>query len=132
MGKSGPDRVREGLDVLACLWVVDEFKVRLWHCAKNIDDQLKLVEALGAREDGLPPKQLSKNATNRPDINGCIVVVTAEEKLRGSVPACNNILGHELALSSAGAGKAKVADLQVTVGIHKEVARLEVTMEDVR
>ena len=78
VGKRGPDRVRKGLDVLACLWVVDEFKVRLWHGAKDVDDQFKLVEALSARKDRLSPKQLSKDASDRPDINGGIVIVAAE------------------------------------------------------
>ena len=48
--------VWKGLDILAGFRVVNELKVSLAHGAKNIDNELKLIKALGSWKDGLAAK----------------------------------------------------------------------------
>lgn len=131
-GEGDAGGVGEGLDVLTRLGVVDELEIGVVNGAEDVDDELQLVQAVGAGEDGLAAEQLGEDAADRPDVDGRAVVVAAEEKLRGPVPAGDDILGHQLALAVAGAGQAEVADLELAVGVDQEVPGLQVSVEDVR
>jgi len=99
--KDGKMASQGRLNVFVCFWIVYKFKILISLAAKDVNDQFKLVETLCTRKDRFPAKKLSKNATNRPHINGCPIVVTAEEELWGPVPASYNVFSHELALNIA-------------------------------
>ena len=94
-------------------------------------DELQLLHIVSARKQRLPIQQLHENAAHRPHIDGSRVVVAVEQQLWSSVPARHNVLGHEVRLLHR-PGQPEVADLEVAVGVEKEVGRLEVAVEDPR
>lgn len=95
--------VRQRLDELASFRVVDEPDIGVAHGAEHIDDEPELAEAVGAGEDGLPAEKLGEDAADRPDVDRGSVFVAAEKELGGSVPAGDDVLGHELVFAGAGA-----------------------------
>lgn len=81
-----------------------------------LGNQLKLLHIISPRKERFSGNDLSHNATNRPHIYGSSILRAAKKKLRCTVPACDNILSHEIGLRS-GSGKPEISNLQVTVGI---------------
>jgi hypothetical protein len=63
------------------------------------------------------------------------VVLEAEHDFRSTIPPSSNVLGHVagvlLGVDGEAAGEAKVADLELAVGVDQEVSRLQVAVEDV-
>ena len=65
------------------------------------------------------------------------ILFEGEHDLRGAVPARRDVLGHEPRFLAAwvrrarGAREAKVAHLEVAVGVEEEVGGLEVAVDDV-
>ena len=64
------------------------------------------------------------------------VLLKRQHDLRRAVPPRRDVLGHEARLcpgrlgGADGAGEAKVADLEVAVGVEEQVRRLEVAVDD--
>mmetsp|Transcript_13085 Transcript_13085/g.41375 ORF Transcript_13085/g.41375 Transcript_13085/m.41375 type:complete len:353 (-) Transcript_13085:435-1493(-) len=101
----------------------------------EVSDELELVDHVAAWEEGLPLEELREDASDGPDVNGGGVLGkerTAE--LRGAVPARGHVIGPEHRLRhviEGRAGEAKVADLQLAVGVGQDVLRLEVAVKHV-
>ena len=98
------------------------------HC-DNLGD---LIHVVLAREDGFSTKHLRQNTTGRPDVD-LFGVISRENELWGAIPASDDVLCH-LGLGgrifSYKTRQAEVAQLQITVPVHQQVARLEVTVPD--
>jgi hypothetical protein len=64
------------------------------------------------------------------------VALEAQHDLGRSVPPSRNVLGHVpgifLRVHRETSGQAKIANLELAVGIHKQITRFEIAMEDVR
>lgn len=64
------------------------------------------------------------------------VALEAEHDLRGAVPPRCDVFGHVacvfLWIDGEAAGEAEVADLEFAVGIDEQVARLQISVQDVR
>ena len=63
------------------------------------------------------------------------VALEAEHDLRSAIPPRGHVFGHVagvlLGIDREATGQAEVADLELAVGVDKQVARLEIAMEDV-
>mmetsp|Transcript_42244 Transcript_42244/g.90136 ORF Transcript_42244/g.90136 Transcript_42244/m.90136 type:complete len:270 (+) Transcript_42244:701-1510(+) len=94
------------------------------------------MEVVPAGEERLAPDHLGEDAAAGPHVDGGGVGLVLDEQLGRAVPARDDVLGERLVLGLGvwedGASKAEVADLQVAVLVHEEVARLEVAMQHVR
>lgn len=78
-------------------------------------------------EQGLALEHLSKDASGAPDINLDVVFLPGEHDLGGSVVSGGNVTRHLRVLNS---GEAKVANLQIAVLVDKDVAGLEIAVDD--
>ena len=92
-----------------------------------------------ASEQGLSVNQLCENAANRPEINSLTVVSRRKHNLGGSVPSRHYVHGQchfELSVVVLARGDAssqtKIANLQVTVRVDQQIARLNIAMHDAR
>ena len=128
--------------------------------SKVVQDLVQLVDIVAALEEGLAAEEFSQNATYRPDIDcaglacksgtraehgewgqacsvrtGFCVALEAQHDLGRSVPPSGNVFGHVscvlLWVHGEAPGQAKVADLELAVGVDEQVAGLEIAVEDV-
>mmetsp|Transcript_7318 Transcript_7318/g.14538 ORF Transcript_7318/g.14538 Transcript_7318/m.14538 type:complete len:368 (-) Transcript_7318:243-1346(-) len=94
--------------------------------------QLEHVHVILAREERLAAKQLRENAAHRPHVDRLVVILLAQEELRRSVPASDHVHCHErLVQLGRQTRQTQVTNLEVAIGVHKEVIRLEITMHDI-
>mmetsp|Transcript_10237 Transcript_10237/g.32369 ORF Transcript_10237/g.32369 Transcript_10237/m.32369 type:complete len:307 (-) Transcript_10237:291-1211(-) len=124
------------LDKLVRLVVCDPLEVLLGGGAEHVDDQPQLVQVVAPFEEGLACNHLCKDAAARPDVDGSGVVLVLDEELRRAVPARDDVLCHALVFLGARVGvdrprQPKIAYLEVAVLVDKQVAGLEVAVEDV-
>lgn len=72
---------------------------------------------------------------SRLELTGFGVALEAKHDFRRAVPSRGDVLGHVtsvfLRINRKAAGKTKVTNLELTVGIDEEVARLEISVEDI-
>lgn len=99
---------------------------------------IELVYVVSSLEDGLASEELGKDTAHGPDIDGRRVVLETQHNLRRSIPPRSNVLCHEASsclLTSCfwvrleSSGQAKVANLELTVGIDEEVSRFQISMQ---
>lgn len=121
---------------------------------QEVENLVQLVDVVAALEEGAAAEKLGENAANGPDVNcrcgvsGVSVVANfvalltsfgvaleAQHDLGRTVPTCCDILGHIsgvfLRVNGETTGQAEVTDLQLTVGIDKQVTGLQVTVQNV-
>lgn len=84
-----------------------------------------------SRKKRLSCNNLAKDAAYWPHINSLSVFWAVQQELGRSVPPRNNILHHEVSFS-CGPCEAKIPNFQITFGIQQQVARPEVSMQDIR
>lgn len=90
-----------------------------------------------AREEGPSSEEFSKNAAHRPDVNCFGVHLERQHYFWCTIPPSCNIFRHKanfLASRNTGLnapGQAKVADLEIAVGIQKQICRLEIAMNNI-
>ena len=106
----------------------DEGEVGVGGNAEHLQDEVELLDVVTSWEERFATEELAKDAANGPDVDGGAVHLLADEKLGGTVPAGDDVLGLE-AKFAIFAGEAEVADFEVAVGIEEEVGGLEVAME---
>ena len=106
----------------------------LWRWrAKEVSDELQLIDNIPAREQGLAKQDLCKDAANAPDIDGWGVL--GEERatqLRCSIPPRGHIVCPEDGgwhVIERRSGKAKIADLQLAVRVCKNILGLQIAMK---
>jgi hypothetical protein len=78
-------------------------------------------------EQRLALEHFSKDAACTPDVDLDIVFLPCKHDLRGAVVAGGNVTGHLRVLYT---GQAEIADLQITVLVHEDVAGLQVAVDD--
>jgi len=138
LGKHGLERdlLLEGkrADVLASTARLDAIVIFHGGSAKNIKDERKLMVVILAGEKWLATQHLRQDTTNTPNINGLGVLLESQHNLGSTVPTSGNVFGHEARVvfsRCSGASQAKVADLEVTIGIEQKIRRLQITMKDI-
>jgi len=96
-------------------------------CKCNILEALTIFSG----EQRLAAEHLGQNAAYAPHINSFGVLLEGEHNLRRSIPSRSHVFRHEpriVLCRSSRPGKAEIADFQVTIGIQKQVGRLQVTV----
>lgn len=99
-----------------------------------------LIDVIVAGEVRFPSKQLGKDATDGPNIDRLGVLMTRQHNLRSAVPSRDYVfrqqqrvagLADHLLIAQDASGQTKVTDLEVTVGVDKQIRRLEVAVQHV-
>lgn len=80
-----------------------------------------------AGEERLTLEHLSKNAPGTPDVDLDVVFLPCEHDLGGSVVSCRDVTGHLRVLDSC---ETEIANLQITVLVDQDIARLQVSVND--
>jgi hypothetical protein len=86
-------------------------------------------------EQRLAAEHLSQNAAHTPHIDSLCVLLECKHNFRGTVPSRSDVFCHETRVVLGRRGRScetKVADLQIAVGVQKQVGGLEIAVEDVR
>lgn len=119
------ERLHESQRVLAA----DGLDNLIWRCAEELRNDGELVDVVLSGEQGLSLEHFCKDAPSTPDINLHVVLLPSEHNLGCSVVSGRDITGH---LGILDTGKAKVANLEVAVLVDKNVAGLQVTVDNSR
>ena len=80
-----------------------------------------------SREERLSLQHLGENATCAPDVDLDIVLLPCKHNLGRAVVSCRDISSHLRILNSS---KSKIANLQIAVLVHEDVAGFEITMNN--
>ncbi len=78
--------------------LASKLHVRERRCAKEIRNEVKLLDGRLSLEEDPAAKKLPENATDAPHVNGGRVVLCAHQDFGCTVVLCHNLLGHVLAL----------------------------------
>jgi hypothetical protein len=88
-------RMREAFESIEikgfCFHLCDTRPNLLVGSSEHAENTEELVDLRVSGEQGPPHDKLRKDATNRPDVDGCGVVLGSEEDLRRTVPESNNL-----------------------------------------
>ena len=92
-------------------------------------------DALLPLEDGSASQKLRQYAADAPQVNRRRVVREAEHDFRSTIPARRDVFRHEarigrLWIEVESTGEAKVADLELAVGIDEKISGFQVSMQD--
>jgi len=76
---------------------------------------------------------LCDDAADAPHVQLLVVLLSVEDDLRGTLPACDHLLGHKIVLLRRvpTPAQAKVADLEIALFIEQQISRLQVSVDDV-
>lgn len=96
-------------------------------CTQELSDDRELVDVILSREQWLALQHLCEDTPSTPDINLDIVFLPCQHDLRCSVVSGRDISGH---LRILDAGQTEIADLKITVLVDKDVAGLQIAMND--
>lgn len=99
----------------------------IWWSSEQLGNNGKLVDMILSGEERLALQHLRENASCAPDINFHIVFLPCEHNLGCPVVSCGDVASH---LGVLYTGKSKVADLEIAVLIHKDIAGLQITVND--
>ena len=99
----------------------------IWWCTQKLCDNGELVDVIFAGEQRLPFKHLREYAPRAPYINLHVVFLPCKHDLWGTVVSCRHIARHLRVLNT---GETKVTDLQVTILVHKDIAGLQIAVDD--
>jgi hypothetical protein len=94
---------------------------------QKFSDDGELVHMVLSREQWLALKHLSEDAPRTPDINLNVVLLPCEHDLGGSVVSGGDVTRH---LGILYTGETEVADLEITVLVDENVARLQIAVDD--
>lgn len=99
----------------------------VWRSTEKLCDDRKLVDVVLSWEQRLALEHFRKDAACTPDIDLNIVFLPCKHNLWRTVVAGGNVSSH---LGVLYTGQAEVADLQIAILVDKDVARLQVTVND--
>lgn len=135
-------RVKTGPTLLISFWqfsnvfsrevVPNKCHVFVRRRSQNSDCSLNLIQVVVSREEGSPSQKFSENAANGPNIEGISVVGCIEYDLGCSVPSSDDVFSESRSGLFVAASETEVTDLEVAVLVEQQVARLEISMDDVR
>ncbi len=142
--------VRQVADVFLCSWRSDTREGGLGRRAKEVQDLVQLVDVVSALEERLAAEEFGEDAADGPHID-CLsgqhevhhecslirtsfsVALEAQHDFRRSVPPRGDILSHVssilLWVYAEASRQAKIGNLELAVGVHQKVARLQVTVK---
>jgi len=115
------------LAALSYVFATDGLNNVIWRSTKELCDDRELVDVVLSREQRLAFEHFRKDAACTPDINFDIVFLPCEHNFWCAVVAGRNVSSH---LGILYTGQAKIADFQIAVLVHEDVARLQVTVDD--
>ena len=95
--------------------------------SKELCNNRKLIDMILSREERFSLNHLRENAGCAPDVHLHVVLLPCKHDLGGAVVSCRNVAGH---LGILNTGETEIADLEVAVFIDKDVAGLQVSMDD--
>lgn len=101
----------------------------IWWCTQELGDDGELVDVIFAWEQRLALQHFCEDATSTPDIHLHVVLLPREHDLGRSVVSSGDVASHLRILDT---GETEVADFQVTVLVHEDVRRLQVTVDNSR
>lgn len=99
----------------------------IWWGTEEFSNYGKLVDVILSWEQRLALKHLSKDASSTPDINLNIILLPCKHNLRCSVISGGDITSH---LGILNTGKTEIANLEIAVLVDKDVAGLQIAMND--
>lgn len=109
------------------VFAADALNNVIWWSAQELCDDGELVHVVLAGEQRLALQHLCKNAACAPDVDLDVVLLPREHNLRRSVVPCRDIARHLGVLYTR---KSEIADLEITVLVDKNVARLQVAVNN--
>mmetsp|Transcript_4013 Transcript_4013/g.8614 ORF Transcript_4013/g.8614 Transcript_4013/m.8614 type:complete len:213 (-) Transcript_4013:606-1244(-) len=135
-GPLAPRLLRQRAEERDRLLVVDALEVFLRRSSDHVDDEAQLVQVVAALKECLPPEHLGENAADGPRVDRHRVRLVLHQQLGRAIPARHHVLGESHVLGIGAWGhrprQPEVADLEVAVLVHEQVARLEIAVEHVR
>jgi hypothetical protein len=99
----------------------------IWRSTQKLRDDGELVDVVLSGEQRLALEHLCENAARAPDVDLDVVLLPREHDLGCSVVSCRDVSGH---LGVLYTGEAEVADLEIAVLVHEDVAGLQVTVNN--
>lgn len=90
-------------------------------------DDGELVHVVLSREQGLALEHFCEDAARTPDVDLDVVFLPCKHDLWGAVVTGGHVSGH---LGILYTSQAEIADLQIAVLVYKNVARLQVTVDN--
>mmetsp|Transcript_26675 Transcript_26675/g.67850 ORF Transcript_26675/g.67850 Transcript_26675/m.67850 type:complete len:234 (-) Transcript_26675:372-1073(-) len=115
------------------LLIVDPVELLGRRHAQRFDDEPQLVQRVFAWEERLRAEQLGEDAADGPHVDLGVVHAVLHEQLGSAVPPRHHVLRQEVEAVRwvHTARQTEVGDLQITVLVHEQIGRLEVTVENV-
>lgn len=115
------------LDEAESVFGADGLDNLVWWCAEKLSDDGELVDVVLAWEERLALEHFGEDASGTPDVDGNVVLLPGEHDLGSTVVSCADVSSHLRVLDT---GEAEIADLQIAVLVDKNVAWLQVTVDD--
>ena len=97
------------------------------HYTEDADD-LVLVGCAG--EQGPTRVHLGHDAAGGPDIDAGVVGAAAEKDVGGAIPEGDDLVGEGVDGDAEGAGEAKIAEFELTLGVDEQVLGFKVAVQD--
>lgn len=111
--------------------VADKSHIFMCGCSQNRNRSFDLVQVIVSREQRSSTKQLSENAADAPHIQSVGVVASIQNNFWSSIPSCNHILRQSSRRLFIASGQPEVANFEVAVLIQQQVARFQVSMNNI-
>lgn len=119
---------------LLIVFIVDLAQQILVRVSNQVRNHVHQVLLVLCWQQGLAADQFTEDAPHTPDIDGSRVLLPRQDDLGSTVPSSCDVVGkkrrgrHQSV--DIGSCKTKVADLEVTVAIHEDVAWFQITVDD--
>mmetsp|Transcript_1310 Transcript_1310/g.2275 ORF Transcript_1310/g.2275 Transcript_1310/m.2275 type:complete len:293 (-) Transcript_1310:268-1146(-) len=130
-----PDAARErllGLKHVVVLQLLGPRPLLVGWTSAQLEDEVHLLHLVLARQDGLPHKQLRKDAPHRPHVDLRPVLVRPKEQLGRPIPQGNNTVCECVGvLLGPGTCEPKVGQLQHALVVYQKVRPLDVAVQHV-
>jgi len=98
----------------------------IWGRSQKLRDDGELVDMVFSREQRLALEHLGEDAAGAPDIHLDVVLLPGKHNLGGAIVSSRDVARH---LRILNARQTEVADLQIAVLVHQNVARLQISMD---
>ena len=97
----------------------------VWGSAQKLCDNRELIDVILAGKQGLPLQHFGEDAASTPYVDLDIVFLPGQHDLGGPIVPCRDVACHLRVLDPS---QAEIADLQIAVLVHEDVAGLEVSV----
>mmetsp|Transcript_24596 Transcript_24596/g.21778 ORF Transcript_24596/g.21778 Transcript_24596/m.21778 type:complete len:211 (-) Transcript_24596:521-1153(-) len=121
----------KGFNVFKSTLVAYESQVFRGWGTQNSDNSLNLIKIVLTWEERGSAKQLSKDATDRPDINGFSIFRSIENNLRSTIPTSYNVFSLEFIFIFETSSKTQITNLEITIFIQQDITWLKISMHHI-